>query len=322
MRLAQDAFASERADHPNRLPGLQAEKLVVEERLQGWLMSLGDRDLLPAVRSMLAKKSNEAQTELGRLAAEIDALAASERIEAEVLNPEIIMAKLQRLAEMMLGANPSATSLLLAQHIEGIHCFRDGRCELKVCKLGALAGDLEFIPGVEGAAKTQQVALGSGAEFIPRRRTRRDARVAIHDDELLDATNDFAVDPHRFAGMPKEWFVSHILQIPAPTSWARRNAAAVAAYRQEHHASMAELASQFNVSIPTVRKALREAEKSEATKLTGKLKTRPNMRNWARLNATKVAEFMGRDGATIQAAVMHFKKSQPTIKRALQFAAD
>ncbi|WP_202921763.1 recombinase family protein [Anatilimnocola aggregata] len=319
VQLTQATFARQRADQPNRLPSLQAAQKAIEEQSQGWVMSLGNRDLSQAVRDMLGKQLNDAQAQLSRLTAEIDSLAASERIEAEVLNAEVIVDRLQHLAEAMLSANPSATSLLLAQHIDGIHCFRDGRCELKLCKLGALAGDLDFIPVEWTESESQGTAADGSAGFEPRRRTKRDARAVIHDDEVLDAANAFAVDPHRFAGLGREWFVSHVLTIPAPTSWARRNASAVTAYRQEYQASMAELAAHFNVSIPTIRQALREAEKAGGGKLTGKLSARPNKRNWARLNAAAVAEFMRLDGSTIKTAAVHFGKSEPTINKAIRY---
>ncbi|WP_425619155.1 recombinase family protein [Anatilimnocola sp. NA78] len=320
IRLVQEAFSRQRADQPNRLPGLQATKTTLEGQLQGWIMSLANSQLTPTGRDALIAKMNEVESQLTRLVTEIDSFAASERIEAEVLNAEVIMARLQNLSEVMLGANPSATSLLLAQHIQGIHCFRDGRCEVRLCKLGALAGDFDFLPIEMDHTELPRTAEDGTVSFEPRRRTKRDARAAMHDDDVLDAANEFAVDPHRFAELGPEWFVSHVLSIPAPTSWARRNSIAVAAYRQEHQSSMSELASHFNVSIPTIRQALHEGERAGGGKLTGKLSTRPNQRNWARLNAAKVADFMRLAGATIKSATIHFAKSEPTIKKAIRYA--
>lgn len=101
---------------------------------------------------------------------------------------------------------------------------------------------------------------------------------------------------------------------------AKANAQEVADFRHQTHSPMAATARHFGKTIPTIRKALRYAKKNHGIDAFGKSVSLPTRPNWSRSSAAAVDEFFQQGGVTMKMAVAHFGKSEPTIRKALEFA--
>jgi hypothetical protein len=68
---------------------------------------------------------------------------------------------------------------------------------------------------------------------------------------------EFVLDPDRFAGLPSSFFWTDSFQVPERTTWPEDHADEVYQRQQESGRSNVALALEFDVSIPTLRKALK-----------------------------------------------------------------
>ena len=76
-------------------------------------------------------------------------------------------------------------------------------------------------------------------------------------NEQLRALADFAADPFRFAGLPENWFWDDTFEIPVRQHWSAEYAEAVFHRKQETKCSNLQLADEFQKTIPTIRRALK-----------------------------------------------------------------
>jgi DNA-binding CsgD family transcriptional regulator len=81
---------------------------------------------------------------------------------------------------------------------------------------------------------------------------------------------------------------------------------------------MEELARHFGKTVPTIRQALRHG-KAKDPLLRGLPTTMPR-RRWEVDHAAEVAQLRA-EGKTFKELVSRFGKSEPTIRKALQYAA-
>ena len=82
---------------------------------------------------------------------------------------------------------------------------------------------------------------------------------------------------------------------------------------------MEELAREFSKSVPTIRQALRHAQAKGAS--LRELPARMPRRRWEEGHAAEVARLRA-EGKSLKELVAHFGKSEPTIRKALRFAAE
>lgn len=323
LRSVEAELALLRPEAPHREDALFMEKNELESQCEGWLLSLGNPSLSTTVRTAIHSQYEQAQARIQ----EIDAAIAKGRFEREqrshAVDPRQVAEGLQQLSEILAGQNASAANLMLSQHIDAILCNGDGQVVVRTCKLGALAGAIEMIgPPPTAPGKEEEAVDGEVYRATPRRRGRLNVGAAISDDEQAAAANDFAVDPHRFAGLGPEWFTEDVFQVPRRLSWAEENARDVAEYRLQRGDSMEETAEHFGKTVPTIREALQYAKDLHGLDAFGKHVSQATRRYWYRENAAAVAEFFQKPGARMKDAVAHFGKSEPTIKKALTFARE
>lgn len=323
LHFVQQEFDRLLPETPHRETALMAEKDGLEAQRRGWLQSLGNPSLPSAMRTALESPFEEAEARIKAIDAELSETAAHGQQKSEALDPELVADRLEQLDEILASENASAANVMLSQHVDGIFCDQDGEVLIRTCKLGALAGGLDLLPRdnahmsaigfIEGDQRSAYLAT-------PRRRARLNIGAAIEDDDVADSINDFAADPQRFAGLGPEWFTEDVFQLPRRLSWAEANAEEVAEFRHQTHSSMATTAGHFGKTIPTIREALRYAKENLGIDAFGKSISRPTLPNWSRSSAAAVDVFFKQGGVTMKMAVAHFGKSEPTIRKALDFA--
>jgi hypothetical protein len=100
-------------------------------------------------------------------------------------------------------------------------------------------------------------------QFVtPRRRGRLRLSNVSADASAAAADVDTSLDPERFAGLADSFFWSEDVTVERALSWAEANASAVARARAEGQ-THEQLADQFGVTVPTIRKMLRRIDRDE-----------------------------------------------------------
>jgi uncharacterized protein (DUF433 family) len=315
MRQFEIELDALHADRQDMRPSLEKEKAQLEEQVQGWSMSLAKPNLNSALRARLEKEVDAAilrQEEIDRQLLEADALRRHARA---VVDPEQVVDRLNRLADVLAGQNPTRTNLELALHIDNIRCFQDGRVIVRTCKLGALAGGKELFANKEKNNKTIDIDSSASAA-IPRRRPIRRVSDSGDDCARLQAAAHEAAEVNRFGGLGEEWFWQDEFAVPEPTCWSREHAEEVAELRQTGM-THEQLAKHFQVSVPTVRSALEHwrAKHPDAAAMPRKM-PRPR---WEVENAQEVSRLRTL-GYKLKDLANHFGLCQETIRKAIRIA--
>lgn len=321
VKLVQRELDAHEALLPDPSTALLAERQALQERCRGWLQSLGNPELSPLVRHGIEAEYEQANARIQQIDADQVARVAGKVQRERALDPQEVSQRLQSLATLLSESNASAMNLMLSHHIETIWCDETGHVIVRTCKLGALSSDLGlFTQDLAGPADSPASVAPAKYCANPRRRARLDIKGAIEDDEAEIEANEFAVDTNRFAGLGPEWFAEDHFDVPETLSWAEANAQAVAEFRLNNHASMEVTAMHFGKTVPTIRAALKYAKEKFGIDAYGKSVSRPNLPNWSRTHAQAVADYMGQPNITMKMAVAHFGKTEPTIRKALDFA--
>jgi uncharacterized protein (DUF433 family) len=304
------------ADELDARPALEKEREQLQKQIQGWSLSLSNAGLNATVRAVLEGDMEVAlrrRQEIEGQLAEIDSV--SRRTET-VVDPQAVVDRLNRLADVLAKDNPSRANLELSLHIDAICCYHDGRAVVRTCKLGALTGATDLLVSDEKASSQDVPHDGTAFVAKPRRRAVRRVEDAQGDQNALRAAAHLAADVNRFAGLGPEWFWEDTFCIPARKSWAEKHAMDVADRRATGQ-TMEVLAAHFRKTIPTIRSALRYAAmRDESVKELPKKMPRSR---WADENASAVAKLKGEGMTTVETA-KHFGKSETTIRAALVHA--
>ena len=239
----------------NVIPALESEKKDLEEKQEGWLLSLSKRDLSHTLRNALEQKIEEATQAIQQIEFKIERLVAKQKIQDQVIDPKQILERLKNLDQVLQSGNASLVHIELAQHVDKIVCFPDKRVCLRACRLGALTEALPHLTEVLDTELTRSETNNNGGKVRPRRR----ARLKTEFDstrEDLESLAYWVSDPNRFEGLDDRWFESIEFQVPTETSWYQIHASDVFHRRQEKELSYAKLAKEFGVKPPTVRAAV------------------------------------------------------------------
>ncbi len=303
-------------------PDLRNERSELEEKIRGWAQSLGNPNLSSTVRNLIEAELAQATRRVQEIDAFLATQAGLEKYAMKLLDPEAIVDRLNRLADVLATNNPTRSNLELSLHIDRIEAHPDGRIVMRICRLGAfydiidlLALDLA-VPGSTSDNPSSQTAT-----------RRRRARLRVIDDfdsdDDLEAANYFATDPQRFAGLPDAWFWFDEFQIPVKVSWTTANAVEIAQYRLDNRTTIKETAEQLGICTTTVKTALKLAKDQGVDASDAVLKL-PRKPCWADEHAEEVEQYMREfhPWATQQTASEHFHRSLPTIGKALKIARD
>ena len=228
QKLVQAEIDKASAGVVDRRPAVEAEIADLKNQIRGWRLSLGKPDLDEAVRDLLSEK--DVASSVTRLTDREAELTSMDSVEAPAqVDPKALADRLNRLADVLSGNNPSRINLELSCHIDKILCFPDGRVVVRTCKLGALAGDSRILVTNSPPA----IESGSASLMKPGRPRKRGIRQLNTEDAgtSLRNTAHWAADVNRFAHLGADWFWEDELRIPDPTCWAKENASNVATLR-------------------------------------------------------------------------------------------
>jgi hypothetical protein len=316
--LVQTAASELTKRHDAQVPVLISEKVDLERKIKGWSQSLADPELPLRVRGHTVEQCDAALTRV----AEIEWLIQNHEAETanlqEMVDPADVAERLDRLAAVLATTNPSAGSVELAHHIDRIDCYSDGRVVLRTCKLGALAGAVDFFSDEAAIVTNEQPPQGERSRpgIKQRRLSRRRLDAGSAPDPELKARAIWAANPRRFSKVDSRWFYERVFQIPKRLSWAEKNAPDVAARRKLGHTEE-QLAEHFGKSLPTIRASLKIARKSDPELLA--LPRRMPRARWHEEHALEVAAQKAAGKGTNE-LVKIFGKSDTTIRAALNHA--
>jgi hypothetical protein len=316
--LVQTAASELTKRHDAQIPLLVSEKADLERKIKGWSQSLADPDLPLRVRGHTVEQCDAALARVTEIEWLIQNHEAESRKLQAMVDPADVAERLDCLSGVLATTNPSAGSVELAHHIDRIDCFSDGGVVLRTCKLGALAGAVDFF-SEEAAVATDgrpPQAERSGPGIKPRRLSRRRIDSGGAPDPALKARAIWAADPQRFAMLDSRWFEEHVFQVPKRLSWAEQFAPDVAAQRKLGHTEE-QLAEHFGKTLPTIRKSLKFARKTDPELLA--MPRRMPRARWHEEHALEVAAEKAAGKGTNE-LVKIFGKSDTTIRAALNHA--
>ena len=230
--------------------------------------SLGRTDLEERVRRNLESLSAQALQRISEIDQELVSEEVLDRRSRVAVNVTEIAKSLAHLEKTLATENATAVDFVLSLHIDSISCSKEGRVDVRICKLGLVPDVVELIrnANAEGEA-TMGVprvrppnGLNNDAELVWHcTQTIRRRRSGEHAQRLVE----FAIDPNRFVGLPSQFFWLDSFQVPKRVYWADAHADEVYEEFKKGGVSQAKLARDFGVSVPTIRKAIRIAQTRE-----------------------------------------------------------
>jgi len=240
-------------------PNLESEEEEIRRQICGWQQSLGKPDLEPQVRQFLEGELGKAIQRQAALRDQLDRERQIAELARTIVDPHAILDRLRRIDKVLQGSNPSELNVELGHLIDRIKCSKDGTVLLRICRFG-LASELASFLRDQREIHVEPLVSNDDSRQRPRLGTPRRRSIRRVDDR--DAAR-FVADPDRFSGIPDEWFWVETLQQPRRQPWSESNADKVYAMRFAADGSvkmtLTELENQFEVSRPTLRKAIRIA---------------------------------------------------------------
>ncbi len=301
----------------SRRPNIEKEIQQLDSKIKGWRLSLGNPDLDSSVREIIEEDLRVAISEKCNkefLLAEADAEAQqAERF----VDPQLVVDRIDRLANVLGTKNPSLGNLELSMHIDRIDCFPDSRVILRTCRLGVLADAIEMFAVKDLKPSGAKSTDGADSSRV---KSRRRAKLRIDDWDPkngdVNVARQWAADPNRFEGLGDEWFEEQEFFIPEKM-WPYKEMAIEVATQRLAGFTHEELAEKFGVTVPTIRKALRHADATDE-RFRDMPKKVPRAR-WHEDHALEVAAKKAERLSTNE-LVEHFGKSDTTIRAALKHA--
>jgi DNA invertase Pin-like site-specific DNA recombinase len=309
----REALAVRVDHHPDQHAAYEQEMKQLQVKQAGWSQSLAKPDLAPSIRSAIEADWEKALTRQHEIEAALTELEHYQQRVEDILDPQQVLDRLDKLPQVLALNNPTSGNLELSLHIDRIDCFKDGRVVMRTCKLGALADARDLLKQDAGEPQQSSTRDLNGARMVtPRRR----ARLRADGGADVKATTNTVADPHRFAGLGEEWFWEDTFQIPEKT-WPFQELAIEVATLRLAGRTHRELAEIFNVTVSTIRKALRYA--SEVDQRFRELPRKMPRNRWHEDHAHEVAAKKA-EGLRMNELVALFGKSDTTIRKALEHA--
>jgi len=303
-------------------PALKAEHEALARNKKGWAQSLANPDLPTSLRTEIEIECATAGERMQEIENLLSEDACRHQAGEDLVDEDSILNRIERLSQVLAEHNPTLGNLELSLHIDKIVCAPDGSVTVRTCKLGALTGAIELLADDDvGEFENAEGNNNSHPKHQVNRRRRGRLRVTDADDSHVDmrALADFVADPHRFAGLGDEWFWEDQFIIPE-TTWPFQEMAIAVATDRLAGLTHEQLASQYDVTTPTIRKALKYAEEKLDIDLSALPQKMPRSR-WHEDHAAEVAELKAAEGLSTQQLVERFGKSDTTIRAALTHAS-
>lgn len=318
LRQVETGLERRTAGKQDRRPALKLELQQIAESVQGWNASLAKPKLPAAVREAMEGQWAAADERRQEIEAELSELDQGDVQADQLVRPEQVVGRLERLADVLAANDPTRGNLELSLHIDRITCFRDDRVQLRMCKLGIMPDAVELLASPTVLPPPKENSKGKES------RARRRGRLRVVDDDAevdLRAQANFIADVDRFAGLGDEWFWIDEFAIPESSSWASQNAEAVFRRRQAERLPYSELATEFGVTSPTIGAAIRlylAAHPDESDihlPRGGKRKPKFDLAPFA-----DEARQLWIDGDSLEKLAKRYDCSAPTVKKAIAFA--
>ena len=299
-------------------PAIKATMAEIDDQIRGWTQTLGNPKLPHEVRRSIESEFDKAivtRSDLEESLSELDYLFQAQSFR---LDSSAVSKKMERLSDVLAGANPSLVNIELSLHIDKILCKPDGTVTVRFCKLGLAGMEVVNAIGLVGISnKVSNVDDDASQACKPRRRARLSASSDLYSTWDLESLAHWATDPHRFEGMDDCWFEEVTFIRPEQKSWSEEHAIAVCEARMTGMTHQ-QLADEFGASIPTIRKALKTGQE-----LDPKFKVAPRKMaraRWHEDNAELV--FKTSKSMMMKEMVKHFGKSDVTLRKAIVHAQD
>jgi DNA invertase Pin-like site-specific DNA recombinase len=289
----------------------------LEEQIRGWSQTLAKPQLAAVLRQDIEQRYEAAlalQQELQRQEAEDE---AAERQLRKALDLDSVRGAMVEFVENLDRLNPTLQNLELSKHVEAIWCDAADAIELRGVDLGFFEGAMDFLARTQNVASGPAVASDSKySPVVPRVRGRLNVPNLTAEPGLLGLADDTCLDPRRFAGLPEQFFWTQSIEL-APKVWPGEAKADQIVHLRLKRLTHPEIAEKVELSIPTVRKMIRQAEATNPA--LASLPRKMPCARWHEDHAAEVAEA----AKTMKPGelVRHFGRSDPTIKKALAFFA-
>ena len=163
-------------------PAFEQELAQLEASMRGWRQSLGNANLPVALRAELEQEWAQALERKTEIETSLASEAHTATLVKSVAQPGDVLARLERLAEVLAQNDPTAGNLELNLHIDKIICYADGSVQMKTCKLGTMPAAVNLLaepevpdsasPG-ESSPSTRPRRRGAAAHGRSRRRRGR-----------------------------------------------------------------------------------------------------------------------------------------------------
>jgi DNA invertase Pin-like site-specific DNA recombinase len=306
-------------EQPDQRPAWEQELKESRESVSGWSISLANPRLDPLLRADVEAQYGQTKARIVKLESLLAEQNAKQGHLDQILDPERVLDRLHRLADVLGGANPTRGNLELSLHLDRIDCFADGKVLMRTSRLGVFEGAVELLRRPEGQAGGQQ---DKGQQVLGQIQLRRRARHRIEEDlskgKVHPPEMERATNPHRFAGLEDRWFWQDGLEAPQVSGWAEKNAAEVAGLRATGM-TVEKLATHFGKTPPTIRKALKLAAAADPS--LQKLPRKMPRGRWAVDHAAEVLK-LKQEGMSTLAIAKCLGKSDTTIRAALRNAQE
>jgi hypothetical protein len=300
----------------DRRPMLEKEAKGIDSKVAGWTETLSKSDLSSLVRTQVEHQFSIALRRKQEIEVELEMLTHGTKHVDTVLAPKAAIDRLQRLDEVLAGSNPSDINVELSLHIESILVHPDGTVVMRTNRLGIfegasqiLAGDSEDIDVLTDANDDRD-----GFQIRPRALSRRRTTGLVETSKLAKA--DGVIEGH--VQLPEKWVDEAIFKIPELISWAEEHAVEVGARRLAGR-TVEQLCGEFGKTPPTIRSALRHA-----ARIDGRFQELPRKMARARWHEDHALDVAAKkaEGLGTEELVEFFKRSAPTILKALRHAAE
>ena len=295
---------------------LEQESKDIWSKVAGWTETLSKPDLSSLIRAQVEQQLTVVLQRKQKIEVELDMLVSGVEHVDRVLDPKTAVDGLRRLDEVLAGGNPSDINVELSLHIESILVHPDGTVVIRTNRLGVFEGVSEILAGdhvddgVLDGVDNQPNVFQIRQRALSRRHTTGPAETS----KLAKA--DGVIEGH--IDVPDKWVDEAIFQMPKLTSWSEKHAEDVAKLRKTG-LTLEKLAGHFGKTVPTIRKALRLAAKTDES-LKELPRKMPRAR-WHEDHAAEVAEMRAKGMGTSQ-LVERFGKSDTTIRLSLKHAQD
>lgn len=315
VQLVQTEFEKLAEQQELNRPEIESQIEQLEKKISGWMDSLSNPDLGREIRRKLESQFEQAQKRIKELEESLSQQEQGQQALAAIVEPEQVIARLDRLDKVLNFNNPSLGNIEIAQHVDQITCFPDGKTVLRTCRLGPLPGGVSLFASQEKREQRIEELRAEG-KATPCKRLKRDLRHLAEDENEMDELNHWATDPFRFAGLDDVWFEEQEFYPPDKVYPYQELAPAVAEKRKEG-LTHAKLAEHFGVTTPTIRKALKHAAKTDLS--LNNLPRKVPERRWHEDHAQEVYA-MHQAGKTTKELAEKFGYCTTTILKAIRYA--